>query len=70
MNPTQVAHWLLRFEPFTALHIDNEGGHFGCDSRLFTSMTKTTVQVLESQNCWEPMPEFYCLLQTWILSLP
>ena len=62
-NPTQVGHWLLRLEPFTALHIDNEGGHFGCDSRLFTSMAKTTVQVLESQNCWEPMPEFYYLLE-------
>ena len=62
-NPTQVGHWLLRLETFTALHIDNEGGHFGCDSRLFTSMAKTTVQVLENQNCWEPMPEFYYLLE-------
>ena len=58
-NPTQVAHWLIRMEPFTTLHIDEEGGHFGCVSRLFKSMMKTTHQVLESANCWECTPEFY-----------
>ena len=60
-NPTQIAHWLIRLQPFTNLYLDNEGGHFECDNRLFKSMSTTTIQVLESQNCWESTPEFYCL---------
>lgn len=58
-NPTIVAHWLVRVEPFTTLHLDNEGGKFDVQSRMFNSLSGLTVQVLESSCSWECVPEFY-----------
>ncbi|OHS96451.1 hypothetical protein TRFO_37367 [Tritrichomonas foetus] len=58
-NPTIVAHWLIRMEPFTALHIDSENGRFGFSSRLFKSLEQAIEQMQINTSCWELTPEFF-----------
>lgn len=59
-NSTTVAHWLVRQPPYTQLHIKNEDGTFGVDSRLFRSWSKAVEQVLCGSGSWELLPEMYC----------
>jgi hypothetical protein len=59
-NPTIIAHWLVRLEPFTSLHLDTESGRFGFSARLFQSLSQSAQAVQISACNWELTPEFFC----------
>lgn len=60
-NPSSVAGYLIRTEPFTSLHIRLQGGKFDLPTRLFTSVKKAWESVTGKLNDFrELIPEFFC----------
>ncbi|OHT16636.1 hypothetical protein TRFO_13061 [Tritrichomonas foetus] len=53
-NPTIVAHWLIRMEPFTAVN-----GRFGFSSRLLKSLEQAIEQMQINTSCWELTPALF-----------
>lgn len=59
-TPASVLYWLLRQEPFTALHLELQGGRFDHADRLFASLPGAWKGVWENPNdCKEMVPELY-----------
>ena len=65
-NPTIIAHWLIRCEPFTSLHIDSENGNFGYFNRLFFSLEMVIEQMKSNTSCWEATPEFFSMPEVFM----
>jgi hypothetical protein len=58
-NPTIVANYLVRTEPFTTCHVDQQNGQF--DQHLFASVARTWHDVqFVVPDFRELVPEFFC----------
>ncbi|XP_076087925.1 neurobeachin-like protein 1 isoform X3 [Mytilus galloprovincialis] len=61
-NAAGVMHYLLRMEPFTALHIELQGDRFDVTDRQFHSVPGTYKMLMENPNdVKELIPEFFYL---------
>ena len=60
-TPGGVLHWLIRLQPFTALHRALQGGHFDHSDRLFHSMPAAWSGAWNNaSDVRELTPEFFC----------
>ncbi|XP_052080874.1 neurobeachin-like protein 1 isoform X2 [Mytilus californianus] len=61
-NAAGVMHYLIRMEPFTALHIELQGDRFDVTDRQFHSVPGTWKMLMENPNdVKELIPEFFYL---------
>ena len=59
-NAAIVLFYLMRLEPFAALHVELQGGKFDYPDRLFSSISTTYDSCLTSLSCFkELIPEFF-----------
>lgn len=60
-TPGGVLHWLLRLQPYTALHRALQGGHFDHGDRLFHSLPAAWAGAWSNAaDVRELTPEFFC----------
>jgi len=60
-TPGGVLHWLLRLQPFTALHRQLQGGRFDHADRLFHSVPAAWAGAWgNAADCRELTPEWFC----------
>jgi hypothetical protein len=61
-TPGGVLHWLLRLQPFTALHRGLQGGRFDHGDRLFHSLPAAWAGAwANAADVRELTPEFFCM---------